>query len=87
MINHSAVIDYSAAFARYQEVMAAYVKSGQELPPMGVRGFAPGNRLYLAISQASMRSITRWPMRLLAEKQFAKAGDVNLPDYAGRLVP
>lgn len=78
--------DHGVAFDRYQEVLAPYVKAGQELPPMGVRGFAPGNRLALTMGQASMRWITRWPIRLLAERQFAKAAAVDLPDYAGRLV-
>lgn len=28
-----------------------------------------------------MRSTTRWPMRPILEKQFAKAGGIDLPDY------
>ncbi|MEV8515060.1 hypothetical protein [Dactylosporangium sp. NPDC051484] len=30
-----------AAFAAYQEQMAAYVASGMQLPPGGMRAFAP----------------------------------------------
>jgi hypothetical protein len=30
----------------------------------------------------SMRSMTRWPMRSLLAAQFAKAGNIALPDYA-----
>ena len=26
--------------------------------------------------------MTRWPMRPILERQFAKAGDIALPDYA-----
>jgi hypothetical protein len=28
-----------------------------------------------------MRAMTRWPMRPILERQFAKAGDIALPDY------
>jgi hypothetical protein len=30
---------------------------------------------------ASMRWMTRWPMRPLIAKQFAKAGNITLPEY------
>jgi hypothetical protein len=33
-----------------------------------------------------MRMMTRWPMRALVAKQFAKAADVTLPDYDSQLV-
>ena len=28
-----------------------------------------------------MGAMTRWPMRPMLERQFAKAGDITLPDY------
>jgi hypothetical protein len=30
---------------------------------------------------ASMRMMTRWPLKQLIAGQFAKAGDIELPDY------
>ena len=29
-----------------------------------------------------MRAMTRWPLRPLLERQFAKADDITLPEYA-----
>jgi hypothetical protein len=29
-----------------------------------------------------MRRMSRWPMRNLLARQFAKAADIELPDYA-----
>ena len=60
---------------------APYVTTGQELPPGGVGGYAPKSALAIRLGALSMRSMTRWPMRGILEKQFAKAGDIALPDY------
>ncbi len=78
--------DHRIAFARYEEVMRPYIASGQELPPMGVDGYAPNSRFRIRLMRASIRWMTRWPIRRIAAKQFAKAGDIVLPDYAPRLV-
>jgi 2-polyprenyl-6-methoxyphenol hydroxylase-like FAD-dependent oxidoreductase len=73
--------DHRVAFGRYEEIMRPYVTSGQKLPPGGVRGFAPGSALTIALRAASMRSMGRWPMRKVLAAQFAKAADITLPDY------
>ena len=39
-------------------------------------------RLAIRLRTASMRAMTQWPMRPILERQFAKAGDIALPDYA-----
>lgn len=74
--------DHAAAFARYEEMCRPFVAAAQELPPGGVRGYAPMSRLAIGLRTASMASIRRWPIRPLLERQFAKAADVRLPDYA-----
>ncbi|HEX3813534.1 MAG TPA: hypothetical protein VHX59_11890 [Mycobacteriales bacterium] len=47
----------------------------------GVKGFAPMGNFSIMLRNLSMRSMTRWPMRQILEKQFAKAGAFTLPDY------
>jgi 2-polyprenyl-6-methoxyphenol hydroxylase-like FAD-dependent oxidoreductase len=76
--------DYGRAFDRYEQVLRPYVKKCQQLPPGGVRGFAPASSTAIHLQALSMRSMTRWPMRKLLAGQFAKAGQVDLPDYARR---
>ncbi|GHG06513.1 MULTISPECIES: FAD-dependent monooxygenase [Streptomyces] len=73
---------HDAAFRRYDTVMRPYVTQAQELPPGGAAGFAPTGRLGIRMRDLSMRSMTRWPMRSLMAAQFAKAGDIALPEYA-----
>ena len=74
--------DHRVAFDRYEEVARPYVATAQELPPGGVNGYAPRSALAIRLRTASMRAMTRWPMRPILERQFAKAGDIALPDYA-----
>jgi 2-polyprenyl-6-methoxyphenol hydroxylase-like FAD-dependent oxidoreductase len=73
--------DHRSAFARYDEIMRPYVTEAQKLPPGGASGFAPSSALGIRMRAASMRSMTRWPMRALLAAQFAKAGNITLPDY------
>ncbi|MCF3965170.1 FAD-dependent monooxygenase [Streptomyces fuscigenes] len=74
--------EHRAAFAAYDAVMRPYVRQAQELPPGGVRGYAPRGRTGIALRNASMRAMGRGPMKKLMEAQFAKAGAIRLPDYA-----
>ncbi|MGE7386535.1 FAD-dependent monooxygenase [Streptomyces sp. NPDC004126] len=78
--------DHRAAFRNYDHVMRPYVDQAQELPPGGAKGFAPSSALAIRLRAASMRSMTRWPMRNLLAAQFAKASNIALPDY-GHLPP
>ncbi|MGW2253299.1 FAD-dependent monooxygenase [Kitasatospora sp. NPDC001660] len=73
---------HRAAFARYEELMRPYVTRSQELPPGGVNGYAPNSATMIRLRAASMRMMGRWPMRTILAAQFAKAGDIDLPDYA-----
>ncbi|MER7754436.1 FAD-dependent monooxygenase [Kitasatospora sp. NPDC097643] len=74
--------DHRTAFARYEELMRPYVTRAQELPPGGMNGYAPNSALMIRLRAASMRMMGRWPMRNILAAQFAKAGDIDLPDYA-----
>jgi 2-polyprenyl-6-methoxyphenol hydroxylase-like FAD-dependent oxidoreductase len=78
--------DHRIAFPRYQQRLRAYVAQAQQLPPGGVGGFAPMGALTIRVRAASMRWMTRWPMRGLIAGQFTRADAIELPSYAG-LVP
>ncbi|WP_322760482.1 FAD-dependent monooxygenase [Frankia sp. Cr2] len=73
--------DHRIAFENYDRVMRPYVSKAQRLPPGGASGYAPSSALAIRMRAASMRSMTRWPMRNLMARQFAKAGNIALPDY------
>ncbi|MGW4895389.1 FAD-dependent monooxygenase [Kitasatospora sp. NPDC004240] len=73
--------DHRTAFRRYDEVLRPYVSQAHQLPPGGASGFAPSSRLGIRLRDLSMRRMTRWPMRNLLAAQFAKAGDIALPEY------
>jgi len=61
--------------------MRAYVAQVQQLPPGGVNGFAPKSAFAIHMRSASMRWITRWPLRTLVAGQFTKADAIELPVY------
>jgi 2-polyprenyl-6-methoxyphenol hydroxylase-like FAD-dependent oxidoreductase len=75
------------AFAEYQQQMAAYVKDGTQLPPGGMKAFAPSSRLMIRMRAMSMNMMGVWPMKQMLAKQFGKADAITLKDYAaaGRL--
>ena len=79
--------EHRRAFDRYERLLRPYVRAGQQLPPGGVRGYAPATRLGIAAQAATMRAMTRWPVRPLLARQFAKAGAIALPDYGSRSCP
>jgi len=74
--------DHTAAFRGYERIMRPYVDQAQELPPGGIGGYAPKSRLMIELGHMSLRSMTRWPMRPILEKQFTKADAIDLPDYS-----
>jgi 2-polyprenyl-6-methoxyphenol hydroxylase-like FAD-dependent oxidoreductase len=76
-----AAADLPTALRRYEQVLRPYVGTAQKLPPGGVGAFAPTRALDIRLRQASMRMMTRRPLKQLIAKQFDKAGDIALPDY------
>lgn len=73
--------DHRVAFDNYDRVLRPHVTEAQKLPPGGVSGYAPSNRFAIRMRAASMRSMTRWPMRAIVAKEFTKAQNIALPDY------
>lgn len=51
--------------------MWPYVTRGQQLPPGGIKGYAPDSIIAIGLRNASMRWMSRWPMRKLLAGQFA----------------
>ena len=76
--------DHHVAFARYEQITRPYVTRGQQLPPGGIKGYAPDSAIAIGLRTASMRWMSRWPIRNLLARQFAKASDIELPDYTTR---
>jgi len=72
--------DHEAAFASYQSRMAAYVAACQELPPGGVRGFAPRSAAMIRLRNLSLRMIAAPPFRSVFARQFRKADAITLDD-------
>lgn len=73
--------DHHVAFPRYEQIMRPYVERAQRLPPGGATGFAPMGRLAIRLGRASMRMMTRWPLRALMTREISKAAHIALPDY------
>jgi 2-polyprenyl-6-methoxyphenol hydroxylase-like FAD-dependent oxidoreductase len=73
--------DHQQAFRRYESLLRPYATACQQLPPGGVRSFAPMTRSGIRLQAASMRSMNRWPMRSIVARQAGKAADIELPDY------
>ena len=51
-------------------MLGAYVTRAQELPPGVPSGYVPRSELAISAQMLSMRLATRWPIRVLLEKQF-----------------
>jgi 2-polyprenyl-6-methoxyphenol hydroxylase-like FAD-dependent oxidoreductase len=75
--------EHRLAFRRYRERLRRYVAQCQQLPPGGVNGYAPIGASMIRMRVASMRWMTRWPLRGLIAGQFAKADAIDLPVYPG----
>jgi 2-polyprenyl-6-methoxyphenol hydroxylase-like FAD-dependent oxidoreductase len=69
------------AFAAYQQQMSAYVKDGTQLPPGGMKAFAPQSRLMIRMRAVSMNMMGVWPMKQMLAKQFGKADAITLKNY------
>ncbi|HEX2810564.1 MAG TPA: FAD-dependent monooxygenase [Kineosporiaceae bacterium] len=76
--------DHMVGYHRYEQIMRPYVTQAQRLPPGGVSGYAPTSAFGIRARTASMRWMTRRPMRTLLTRQFRKAEDIALPDYCAR---
>ncbi|AZQ69988.1 MULTISPECIES: FAD-dependent monooxygenase [Streptomyces] len=73
--------DHRIAFRKYDEVMRPYVDQAQQLPPGGASGYAPSSALAIGLRNLSMRAMNHWPMKNVLAAQFAKAGNIALPEY------
>jgi 2-polyprenyl-6-methoxyphenol hydroxylase-like FAD-dependent oxidoreductase len=74
--------DPSLALARYADEMREFIRVSQQLPPGGVRGFAPGSRLAIALRNRSMAMMMSLPpIRRMMAKQVDKATALVLREY------
>jgi 2-polyprenyl-6-methoxyphenol hydroxylase-like FAD-dependent oxidoreductase len=74
--------DHQRAFAGYESLMRPYVKHGQELPPGGVKGYAPLSAFSIWSRTYSMKLMVSRPLRGIVKKLFfSHAEAIDLPDY------
>lgn len=75
--------DYRLAFAGYEKLVHPYAAAGQQLPPGGIRSYAPQSQLAIWSRWMSTRLMASRPLRGLARRLFfGKAGAIDLPEYA-----
>jgi 2-polyprenyl-6-methoxyphenol hydroxylase-like FAD-dependent oxidoreductase len=75
--------DYVRAFAGYETTLRPYVTNAQQLPPGGIRGYAPASRFAIRSRTFSTRLMVSRPLRGLVKKLFfSRAEAIDLPDYS-----
>jgi hypothetical protein len=75
--------DHSHAFEAYERIVRPYVDTGQQLPPGGIRSYAPQSRAAIRARWMSTRMMVSRPLRGLARRLlFSKADAIDLPEYA-----
>jgi 2-polyprenyl-6-methoxyphenol hydroxylase-like FAD-dependent oxidoreductase len=73
---------HESAFAAYERIMRPYVTQGQELPPRGMKGYAPSTDFAIRNRIRSMKVMVHPWFRGLARKLFfSKAEAIDLPEY------
>jgi 2-polyprenyl-6-methoxyphenol hydroxylase-like FAD-dependent oxidoreductase len=74
--------DHETAFVAYEARMRPYVRQGQELPPGGIKSYAPMSALGIRSRFLSTRLMVSRPLRGLVKKMFfSRADAIDLVDY------
>jgi 2-polyprenyl-6-methoxyphenol hydroxylase-like FAD-dependent oxidoreductase len=73
--------DHVGAFRRYEAELRGYVAQCQKLPPGGINAFLPRGATAIRMRNLSMRMMTRWPMRAVLARTFARADAITPRDY------
>lgn len=79
--------DHEAGLAAYQRVLTPYAKASLDLPPGGIRGFAPRTPAMIWLRARSMALMNYWPWSAIMRKIAGRADAIDLPDYPGALMP
>jgi 2-polyprenyl-6-methoxyphenol hydroxylase-like FAD-dependent oxidoreductase len=80
--------DHRLAFAGYEKILRPYVDVGQQLPPGGIRAYAPQSQPAIWARWMSTRLMASRPLRGLTRRLFfSKAGAIDLPEYAQAPAP
>ena len=74
--------DHRRGFAAYQRVLEPYAQAGLELPPGGMRSFAPRSRFMIWLRAKSWNLMSVWPMSRVMRKIANRAEAITLEDYA-----
>jgi 2-polyprenyl-6-methoxyphenol hydroxylase-like FAD-dependent oxidoreductase len=67
--------------AAYQRVLDPYARAALELPPGGIRGFAPRTQLMISLRARSMGWLNHWPWSAMMRRIAGRAEAITLPDY------
>jgi 2-polyprenyl-6-methoxyphenol hydroxylase-like FAD-dependent oxidoreductase len=74
--------DHARAFAGYETTMRPYVTNAQQLPPGGIKGYAPTSNLTIRSRTFSTKLMVSRPLRGLVKRLFfSRAEAIDLPDY------
>jgi 2-polyprenyl-6-methoxyphenol hydroxylase-like FAD-dependent oxidoreductase len=74
--------DHEAGLPAYQRVLHPYAKAAMELPPGGIKGFAPRTRTMIWLRAKSMNLMNYWPWSAMMRKIASRSDAIALPDYA-----
>ncbi len=75
--------DHRTAFANYERIVRPYATVGQQLPPGGIRAYAPQSQRAIWARWMSTKLMASRPLRGLSRRLFfSKAGAIDLPSYA-----
>jgi 2-polyprenyl-6-methoxyphenol hydroxylase-like FAD-dependent oxidoreductase len=74
--------DHERGFAAYQREMEPYAKAAMELPPGGIKGFAPRTKWVIWLRARSWNMMAHWPMAAVMRKVANRADAITLKDYA-----
>lgn len=74
--------DHALALAAYEVRLRPYVRQGQQLPPGGIKSYAPRSAFAIRNRMVSSRLMVSRPLRGLVKKMFFSHADaIELPDY------
>jgi 2-polyprenyl-6-methoxyphenol hydroxylase-like FAD-dependent oxidoreductase len=74
--------DHRAAFTAYEARMRPYVRQGQQLPPGGMKSYAPTSAFAIRSRILTTRLMVTRPLRGLTKKLFFSHADaIDLPDH------
>ncbi|MFI6074578.1 hypothetical protein ACIA5C_23765 [Actinoplanes sp. NPDC051343] len=74
--------EHQPALAAYERIVRPYVQIGQQMPPGGIRSYAPQSKAAIRARWISTRMMVSRPLRGLSRRLlFSRAEAIDLPQY------